>query len=1124
MLVNGIDMDTFLTHLRKLVMSAVIKQSKHAKEYETKDTKLAGDKYVAAIETGGYWSSYVQFDKRVLIRAGVPTLLIPKAMADKENIPVEYRERCIQLQRNYNISIFKERNNYYRMLNGKPDIGDKDFVYAPPNNFGIPTDVPVHDLDPSHAHTLTASGIGDALVKKYPEKKYLKFLGPYGIPYYNARVAKNYDLLYIVPTDQDFISNEFIKSYNEARDYVMLGLYTQNDNRLYEFYDEFMGFLVMIIAIQRFLAKIFKQGITRDFFDDALIRHLYEGYNMPYFEDIAIKYQRIIAKDLNLLLQMKSSNQGLYDITGIFNFVKVNIYKYYLVKDYKKDAKGNPIIKHKMVVDENGNSKEVIDYHNTFDIWFQKVNIRNMDPAAAIADPSNKEDFWSITGGDPYWINDSDLLEKIYRNNFNSIITKYMGIDIIYSMTKTVYESMYDIRMMIDNQDETKELKINLTKLTPNYVNLYELVIFLSALVSSRFGLKGEIPLKGYQIANVYGFNFKADLAKIREDINSWMRELMKRGTTWDAYFNRNHLKYPNLETGRSFYNHWTRYIDPEILKFFTKTHTPTINDIDVVYHNTDALRKFLDWAMRTTPHLETYQAYKHLYDSLLITEDVKELYRKPNGEYGNSYLDLLYGIRPDLAEIVERNKGNIKAINELIDYLLGKLGKLSDSFKFIPSLNEKGDLIRTIAKLINEFKSYTVSDAHGGIVYIMDDPHFNLLKILDRIDSSNTDLTIDDRTALRYIYEDCISRIKVSLKYDDKIQFTEEPIMVTSSILRQYIKLKEKIQLISKDILINDEATMQIEDLYANISKEFLLDPNNKEYLHLLNEVYRICFTEFREELFISDMILWDLLVEETLTHELDLFNSVTDMKTSFMRKLTIMISEYYLSKVVVMLKEQIKFIHTWSYSEPIDVCLDTTIDLMNTMTSTEDLDASTVVEIKEWYTRVLWLPRNDRITLLHRLLFDTTTIRPTDNLYILSMLLVHAIFNLPNDKLTTDEAFYVGNTDFDTFIQRIHLTWKMMYKKYQKITMDVLIDSYIDIMTRESLSSTVTYRDSYRKTSTFNHNEAISMGRESNSGKNIMVDSNVCISNGSRRKGIKNIQTKPIRMKHYLKKTYSE
>ena len=1106
MLVNGIDMDTFLTHLRKLVMSAVIKQSKHAKAYETKDTKLAGDKYVAAIETGGYWSSYVQFDKRVLIRAGVPTLLIPKAMADKENIPVEYRERCIQLQRNYNISIFKERNNYYRMLNGKPDIGDKEFIYAPPNNFGIPTDVPVHELDPSHAHTLTASGIGDELVKKHPEKKYLKFLGPYGIPYYNARVAKNYDLLYIVPTDQDFISNEFIKSYNEARDYVMLGLYTQSDNRLYEFYDEFMGFLVMIIAIQRFLAKIFKQGITRDFFDDVLIRHLYEGYNMPYFEDIAVKYQRIIAKDLNLLLQMKSSNQGLYDITSIFNFVKVNIYKYYLVKDYKKDSKGNPIIKYKTIVDENGNSKEVIDYHNTFDIWFQKVNIRNMDPAAAIADPSNKEDFWSITGGDPYWINDSDLLEKIYRNNFNSIITKYMGIDIIYSMTKTVYESMYNIRMMIDNQDEAKELKINLTKLTPNYVNLYELVIFLSALVSSRFGLKGEIPLKGYQIANVYGFNFKADLAKIREDINNWMRELADHGVTWDVYFNPNQFRYPNLETGRNFYNNWTRYLDPEILKFFTKTHTPTLNDIDTVYHNIESLRRFLDWAMRTTTHLETYQAYKRLYDSLLITEDVKNLYRKPNGQYGESYLDLLYGIRPDLAEIVERNRGNIKIINELIDYILGKLGKLSESFKFIPSLNEKGDLIRTIAKLINEFKSYTVSDAHGGIVYIMDDPHFNLLKILDRIDSSNTNLTIDDRTALRYIYEDCISRIKVSLKYDDKIKFTEEPIMATNSIIQDYIKIKDIIKLISKDMLIKDEATLQIDDLYANISKEFLLDPNNKEYLHLLDTVYRICFSEFREELFISDMVLWNCLVEETLTHELKLFNSITDMKTSFMRKLTLMMTEYHLRRVTVILKDHIKFNHTWSYSEPIEEFIESTVDLMNTLNTTSTTDATSTIKIKEWYARILWLPREDRITLLHRLLFDDTNITLTHQLHIVSMLLTHSIFKLPNDRAHINESFYVGTTDFDTFLEKIQLVWNMKFKKYQSINMDILIDNYIDTLTM------------------YEHNEHICIGGESNSGKNIMVDGNVYVSNGSREAGIRNIQQKPICIKHYLKKTYSE
>ena len=101
----------------------------------------------------------------------------------------------------------------------------------------------------------------------------------------------------------------------------MMGLYTQEDNKTFEFYDEFMGFLIMIIAIQRFIANIFKQGITRDFYDDSLIRYLFEGYNMPYFEEISVMYQRIIAKDLNLMLQVKSSNQVIYDISNIFNFI-----------------------------------------------------------------------------------------------------------------------------------------------------------------------------------------------------------------------------------------------------------------------------------------------------------------------------------------------------------------------------------------------------------------------------------------------------------------------------------------------------------------------------------------------------------------------------------------------------------------------------------------------------------------------------------------------------------------------------------------------------------------------------------------------------------------------------------
>lgn len=1080
MLVNGIDMDTFLTHLRKMVMSAVIKQSKLAKQYETKDTKLAGDKYVAAIETGLYWTSYVKFDRIVLERAGVPNIIIPRALADKENIPPEYRERVIEIQRNLNISLFKEKNNYYRMLNGKPDIEDTDFIYAPENKFGISTTVPVHELDPQQAHTLTSSGIAEELIKKYPEKKYLKFLGPYGIPYYNSRAARNYDLLYILPTDQDYISNEFVKSYNEARDYVMLGLYTQNDNKLYEFYDEFMGFLIMIIAIQRFMSKIFKQGITRDFFDDSLIRYLYEGYNMPYFEDISIKYQRIISKELNLLLQFKSSNQGLYDVTNIFNFVKVNIYKYYLIKDYKKDSQGNPIIKYKTIVDEYGVSKTVIDYHNTFELWFQKVNIRDMDPAAAISDPSNKVDFWSVTGGDPYWINDSDLLEKIYRNNYNSLITKYMAIDIIYSMTKTMYESTYTIRMMIDNQVEMKDLKINLSRLTPDYVNLYETVIFLCALVSARFGLKGEIPLKGYQIANVYGFNFKADLSKIREDILTNQRE-------W----------YYRSEYGK--------YIDPDILTFFTRTHAPTINDIDILYKNIDALRRFIDWRMRITNHLETYEAYKKLYDSLLITEDVKELYKKPNGEYGETYLELLRWLRPDLYEIIIQYRGNYKMIIELIDYVLGKLGKLSDDFKYIPSLNEKGDLIKTIEKLVNEFKSYTVSDADSGIVYILDDPHFNLLKILDKIKGAETDLTIDDRTALKYIYDDCISRIKITNKYSDKIKFKEEPIMVTSELINSYIKLSDKIALMTKDELIKDYRSINILDAVGDMDKSLLLDPNNKELLNLGYYYYMVTFSSIREKFPLSEVQLWDCLVDMILDRNLDLFNDISTRK-DIMHNIVLRLAEYHLERIKIEIKHQMLFSHNIEFSEPLNTLLEDILELVAEIRQNKDMHFRNKILIREWFDRVLWIPREDRIKLVYMMksLFKEDNLK--DDILLLMSLLTTASIDDSKDYIRIINKLTTDSVTFDKFIENIIMNYQLRYKKYNSAGTNLSLSCVLDSLSTIDLSDYIQKSDNYKRNSLKN-----------NTVETLLADTSLVSHNSQ------NMPKQVMKMRHSLKKTYS-
>ena len=308
-------------------------------------------------------------------------------------------------------------------------------------------------------------------MEKYPDKPYLKYLGTNAISYYKARSAKNFEILSIVKCESENLYSDFTRCYAACRNYVMIGLYNTPDQRMYEHYDSFMGMLVMIMSVQRLFCSIFKQGISRDFYDDNIIRSLFESYNIPYIESISSDYQKVIAKKLNLLLQKKSSNSVLFDISSIFNFRGINIYKYYLVKDYKKDSEGNPIIIYKEICDEYGNTQQVVDYEKTFDIFFQKVNIESSDPIVEINDASNRVPYDTLTMGDPYWIEDSDLITKLYETNFNHVLSKYMSIDVIYDLAKLTYQTAYCMRMIIDDQRDFKLL----TGGTDNHLILLDL-------------------------------------------------------------------------------------------------------------------------------------------------------------------------------------------------------------------------------------------------------------------------------------------------------------------------------------------------------------------------------------------------------------------------------------------------------------------------------------------------------------------------------------------------------------------------------------------------------------------------------------------------------------------------
>lgn len=752
MLRYGSDMKSFLIDLKTIVTSIIVKQTAKASQYETLDIKKKADRYLSMVEGGVEWGSFVNFDLEVLQQIGIDSDLIDEVLVNKELIPFELRNLAMTLQRKKVIDEYVEENQYYRMMNGEPALDDTDVIVVGPNSYGVRPDVPITNLYDGEKEMINNSDLLDILVARYPSKGYIQHLGGKAVPYYKARRALNYDILFLRKAGSEELCNEFVKHYANARNYVMRGLYNPGELDLFSNYDGFMGMVILVMAINRTLATIFSQGIEHNFYDDNLIKDFFKSYNIPYHETIAIKYQKELAKKLNLLLQKKSSNQVLFDIVSLFDYNQVNIYEYHLVKDYFRNDNGDPMIRFKEIIDENGDLQTVLDYEKTYDIYFQKVNIRSENKAMEITDPANRLKYHTITGEDPYWVNDADLITKLYTNKYNSVITKYLSIDVAFDITQLIYETCHSFRLIFDRNAETKSIKVTLPWVN-DPVSLYDLVTFVCALVAKKFNLKGEIPLDPWNVAQVYGFNFKTDLDYLRNEI------------------------IDDIDNCYGEYSH----VDPALLKLLKDMPIVDLASVKAMYYNIEALRVFLDTAMRNTQDLEAYEAYKKIYNSVLITTDLAEVYTKSDGSLATSFYDLLSDRRPDLAKVLDdtpkgemvvtNNEGydseeyEAYAINTKINKCLDTLADVSEELDDLRFVNEKSDIVANIEKIINQMKSYTVDQQAAGIIYLINDPHMCMLKILDFLGKDNN-VTLETKV----LVDSILSQMRITHRFDDKL------------------------------------------------------------------------------------------------------------------------------------------------------------------------------------------------------------------------------------------------------------------------------------------------------------------------------------------------------------------
>ena len=349
--------ESVLNDIRKMVNNVIIKSSYLADTYETANIRREADRYISAYIERDTFNSYRTYPVYVLANAGISNLNELESYSEnRHNIPKNKRNDVLKAMRRSVIDEYEEMNDYYRELIGKPSIDtpEEEYIYLTEEEmryYEIDEVRPIHDY-PLEILIKLERIVIPQLIEKYPERTYLQHMGSKAVNLVRARQAKNFEIIYSDITLDYVFMQAFFETYDFCREYFMSMIYNKQFKARYDLYDNYIGMHIMIMTVQRLVVDTIKMGIDRDFYDLATIKKMFDVYGIPFFDNLPLDYQRTIVKNLNRMIRSKSTDKVLYDIANTLFYERVNINKYYLVKERKFDDTGEPITLYKNVAIE----------------------------------------------------------------------------------------------------------------------------------------------------------------------------------------------------------------------------------------------------------------------------------------------------------------------------------------------------------------------------------------------------------------------------------------------------------------------------------------------------------------------------------------------------------------------------------------------------------------------------------------------------------------------------------------------------------------------------------------------------------------------------------------------------
>lgn len=757
-------LDNVIYYAKLLTFNSILKDEEQAIKHETIHSIKRSDLYIICKDDIADFNMFESFTIEQLKQVGLDD---EKYVENKHLIPVDKRPALVKIAIQDTIDNYEELNNYYRMLSGLPDLEDK----------GIYIDY-IDNIPPKYVHEMTYdellifenSGYLDIVKDQNPDKKYLNFLGTKKIDSYFARKTNKFGILYYPNIDIPEVITRFIDIFEKNRIYTLKCIYNDAFKMSSDYYDNFIMIFIKVQTIVDMIANIPDYVIKRDLFDITSIKHMFESHGIEFFEEIPIKYQIAMLKNMNTLVKFKSTTKNMIDIFSIFGFNNIEIFKYYLLKDRSVDTNGNYIFATKFIEDEDGNVVEVDDNEKNFSLKFVKVPIEE-DLDSYIRDTKNHVPYDDITESDPYWIGDktADQVKKeILDYEFNYLRSKYISIDTVYDMDLLTFEMSYFFNMIFDNVNLENNLNLSIKSIDlERKFKLNHIIFYLYTLTYEQSNIVDSIFNTTTKVMHVKGFNFEADLTALSNYIYSKGFTMQELGIDFEI---------PN----KSFL---------------------TINQLVNVFLKNKKCYDHVVKQLLNADNKYIYDIYKYIYDALMITTINDKLFELSDGRIAKTYTEYFAEYEPKIYEHLQsirklEGKEKENKITETITSIVYALEDYVDTneFKFLftnlPSVSS--DIVRTyMFKVINFFKSYKIELTNINNIYKFDDKLENKILVLDKLNFNKSFSKKDLLNIREKTYFDILINMKERLTLKEYILFAYLFNVRDEISLRDLIKLK---------------------------------------------------------------------------------------------------------------------------------------------------------------------------------------------------------------------------------------------------------------------------------------------------------------------------------------------